>query len=176
MRTRELSWVILFWCFGRYNFNTTTSSKARSEWKVIHWRSGSRPWTLRSCPWTWCKSYHGSFSQNSYPLVISSSCIRGSIIYDRGLRPCSPLNTISRASLSTCLLQSNTPVQPLLWFVDEYSPLVSRNYHGTAELLMSSSSSTTFSRIPIFHGLCVIRHSKDTDNWLESASRLNNSW
>ena len=36
--------------------------------------------------------------------------------------PCSPLNTISRASLSTCLLQSNTPVQPLLWFVVEYYP------------------------------------------------------
>ena len=40
---------------------------------------------------------------------------------------------------------------------------------------MSSSSSTTFSRIPIFHGLCVIRHSKDTDNWTESALRFNNS-
>ena len=42
--------------------------------------------------------------KNNYPLVISSSCIRGSIIYDRGFRPCSPLNTISRASLSTYLL------------------------------------------------------------------------
>ena len=47
-------------------------------------------------------------------LVISSSCIRGLIIYDRGFRPCSPLNTISRASLSTCLLKSITPIQPLL--------------------------------------------------------------
>ena len=52
--------------------------------------------------------------KNSYPLAISSSCIRGSIIYDRGFRPCSPLHTISRASLSTCPLQSSTPVQPLL--------------------------------------------------------------
>ena len=66
------------------------------------------------------------------PLVISSSCIRGSIIYDRGFRPSSPLNTISRASLSTCLLQSNTPVKPLLLFVVEYYPLVSQDYHGTA--------------------------------------------
>ena len=40
----------------------------------------------------------------NYFLDISSSCIRGSIIYDRGFRPCSPLNTISRVSLSTCLL------------------------------------------------------------------------
>ena len=46
----------------------------------------------------------GAARKNNYPLVISSSCIRGSIIYDRGFRPCSPLNTISRASLSTCLL------------------------------------------------------------------------
>ena len=52
--------------------------------------------------------------KNSYPLAISSSCIRGSIIYDRGFRPCSLLNTISRASLSTCLLQSITLVQPLI--------------------------------------------------------------
>ena len=66
------------------------------------------------------------------PLVISSSCIRGSIIYDRGFRPCSPLNTISRASLSTCLLQSNAPVQPLLRSVVEYYPMVSRDYYGTA--------------------------------------------
>ena len=51
---------------------------------------------------------------NNNPPIITSSCIRGSIIYDRGFRPCSPLNTISRAILSTCLLQSNTPVQPLL--------------------------------------------------------------
>ena len=52
--------------------------------------------------------------KNNYPLVISSSCNRGSILYDRGFRPCSPLNTISCASLSTCLLQSITLVQPLL--------------------------------------------------------------
>ena len=42
--------------------------------------------------------------KTNYPLVIGSSCIRGSIIYDRGFRPCSSLNTISRGSLSTCLL------------------------------------------------------------------------
>src|SRR4051812_5781047 len=52
--------------------------------------------------------------KNNYPLVISSSCIHSSILYDRGFRPCSPLDTISRASLSTCLLQSITLVQPLL--------------------------------------------------------------
>ena len=34
-------------------------------------------------------------------------------------RPCSPLNTITRASLRICLLQSNTPVQPPLWSVVE---------------------------------------------------------
>ena len=50
---------------------------------------------------------------NNYSLGISSSYIWDLIIYDRGFRPCSPLNTISRASLSTCPLQSNTLVQPL---------------------------------------------------------------
>ena len=43
-------------------FNTNAFIKANSEWKVIHWRSGSRPWTLRSCPWTRCITYHGSCS------------------------------------------------------------------------------------------------------------------
>ena len=32
---------------------------------------------LCSCPWTRCRSYHGSFSYNNYPLVINSSGIRG---------------------------------------------------------------------------------------------------
>ena len=31
-------------------FNTATSSNARSEWKVMHWRSGSRPWTFVFMP------------------------------------------------------------------------------------------------------------------------------
>ena len=42
-------------------FITNAFIKAKSEWKVIHWRSGSRPWTLCSCPWKRCRSYHGSF-------------------------------------------------------------------------------------------------------------------
>ena len=110
------------------------------------------------------------------PLVISSSCIRGSIIYDRGFWPCSPLNTISRASLSTCLLQSNTPVQPLLWFVVEYYPpgisRLSRNCITSYEffikcyILIDSNFSRALSYLTL----------KDTDNWLESASRLSNSW
>jgi hypothetical protein len=36
--------------FQHYNF-----IKAGSEWNVIHWRSGSRPWTLCSCPWKRCR-------------------------------------------------------------------------------------------------------------------------
>ena len=56
----------------------------------------------------------------------------GSGILQSWFQPCSLLNIISRASLSTCLLWINTPVQPLLWFVVEYYPLVSRDYHGTA--------------------------------------------
>ena len=44
--------------FYQIIFYHTTSSNARSKWKVMHWRSGSRPWTLRSCPWTRCRSYH----------------------------------------------------------------------------------------------------------------------
>ena len=34
----------------------------RGEWKVMRWTSGSRTWTLCSCPWTRCIPYHGSFS------------------------------------------------------------------------------------------------------------------
>ena len=52
-----MSHTLLVFCQIKI-FNTTTSSNARSEWKVMHWRSGSRPWTLRSCPWTRCRSYH----------------------------------------------------------------------------------------------------------------------
>ena len=40
------------------------------------------------------------------------------------------------------------------------TPLVSQDYHGTTKLLMSSSSSATFSLISVFHGLWVIRHSR----------------
>ena len=36
--------------FQHYNF-----LKVRSEWLAMHWRSGSRPWTLCSCPWKWCR-------------------------------------------------------------------------------------------------------------------------
>ena len=50
----------------------------------MHWRSGSRPWTLCSCPWTRCRTYRGSCSQKLLPLVISSSCIGGLIIRNRG--------------------------------------------------------------------------------------------
>ena len=37
-------------------------------------------------------------------------------------RPCSPVNTIFDASVSTCLMWINTSVQPLLWSVFEYYP------------------------------------------------------
>ena len=56
-------------------FNTNAFIKGRSEWEVIHWRSGSRPWSLSSCPWTWCGTYHGSFlpifthSSNSFGVI-----------------------------------------------------------------------------------------------------------
>ena len=59
---------------------------------------------------------------NNYFLDMISSSICVLILLQSWFRPCSPLNTISRASLSTCLLQSNTPVQPLLWSVIEYYP------------------------------------------------------
>ena len=45
--------------FPDKTINFVTSSKASGEWKIMHWRSGSRPWTL--CPWTRCRSYHRSF-------------------------------------------------------------------------------------------------------------------
>lgn len=47
-----MSHTLLVFCQIKI-FNTATSSNARSEWKVMHWRSGSRPWTLCSCPWKW---------------------------------------------------------------------------------------------------------------------------
>jgi len=39
---------------------------------------------LCSCPWTRCRTYRGSCSQKWLPLVISSSCIGGLIIHNRG--------------------------------------------------------------------------------------------
>ena len=59
---------------------------------------------------------------NNYFLDMISSSICVLILLQSWFRPCSPLNTISRASSSTCPLQSNTPVQPLLWSVVEYYP------------------------------------------------------
>jgi len=49
--------------------------KREVKWKVMHWRSGSRPWTLCSCPWTRCRTYHEASCNNIIPLVITSSCI-----------------------------------------------------------------------------------------------------
>ena len=72
-----------------------------------------------------------SFKIN-YSIDIRSSYIWDLAFLQSWFRPCSPLNTISRASLSTCLLQSNAPVQPLLQSVIEYYPMVSRDYYGTA--------------------------------------------
>ena len=63
--------VILYWPSVRWACNPTTSPKARSEWKVMHWWSGSRPWTSCSCPWIRCRSYHGSFLQDIHLIVWS---------------------------------------------------------------------------------------------------------
>lgn len=51
---------------------------------------------------------------NNYFLDIISFGIGELILLQWWFRPCPPLNTISRASLSTCLLQRNALVQPLL--------------------------------------------------------------
>ena len=82
---------------------------------------------------------------------------------------------ISRASLSTCLLWINTPVQPLLWsFVEYYPPSISRlswNCITSYEFFIKYYILTDY---VFFHGLQVIKHSK-TDNWTKSALRFNNS-
>ena len=48
--------------FYQIKFQHYSFIKTRSEWKVMHWISGSRPWTLCSCPWKRCWAYHDSFS------------------------------------------------------------------------------------------------------------------
>ena len=58
----EFSRVLLFWCYAGYSFKAATWSKARNKWQVMHWWSGSRPWTLCSCPWKRRWSYHRNFS------------------------------------------------------------------------------------------------------------------
>ena len=63
-----------------------------------------------------------AYWNNNYFLDMISSSICVLILLQSWFRPCSPLNTISPTSLSTCLLSSNTPVQPLLLFVVEYNP------------------------------------------------------
>jgi hypothetical protein len=47
------SHTILVFC--RMKFQHYSFIKAGSKWNVMHWRSGSRPWTLCSCPWKWCR-------------------------------------------------------------------------------------------------------------------------
>jgi hypothetical protein len=37
--------------FCQINFQHYSFINARGEWNVMHWRSGSWPWTLCSCPW-----------------------------------------------------------------------------------------------------------------------------
>ena len=78
---------------------------------------------------------------NNYFLDMISSSICVLILLQSWFRPCSPLNTISRASLSTCPLQSNTPVQPLLWSVIEYYPpgisRMPRNYLTSYEFFIN---------------------------------------
>ena len=64
---------------------------------------------------------------NSYFLDIISFGIGGLIICNRGSDHMFFSDSISRASLGTCLLWINTPVQPLLWYVDEHYPLVEGN-------------------------------------------------
>ena len=69
---------------------------------------------------------------NNYFLDIISFGISELILCNCGFDHMFFLDPISWASISTYPLQSNTPVQPLLWFVVEYYPLVSRDYHATA--------------------------------------------
>ena len=65
-------------------FQHTISLKARREWKVIHWRSGSRPWT--------CVHAHGhdvdpimeASCNNNYCLDIISSGICELILCNHG--------------------------------------------------------------------------------------------
>ena len=87
---------------------------------------------LCSCPWTRCRSIMEASYNNSYfPSIISSGI--GELI----LCNCGPdhmffFDPISRASLSTCLLQIISRVHPLLCSTVEYYTMVSREYHGTA--------------------------------------------
>jgi hypothetical protein len=76
MWTRKFSRVILFWYFAGWTFNTTTLSKARSEWDVMQWKSGSRPWTLCSFPWKRCRTPRKLFAKwSSICMILSVSLI-----------------------------------------------------------------------------------------------------
>ena len=113
---------------------------------------------------------------SNYFLDMISSSICVLILLQSWFRPCSPLNTISGASLSICLLQSNTPVQPLLWSVVEYYPpgisRLSWNCITPYEFFIKCylPTDSNFSRALSYWTL------KNTDNWTESALRFNNFW
>ena len=112
---------------------------------------------------------------NNYFLDIISFGIGELILCNRGSDHMFFLDPISRTSWSTCLLQSNTPVQPLLWSIVEYYPLVSRDIMELRNFLWVLHQVLQSHWFQFFHGLRVIKTLKDTDNWIESTLRFNNS-
>ena len=111
---------------------------------------------------------------NNYFLDIISSGIGELILGNHGSDHMFFLDPISRTSWSTCLLQSNTPVQPLLWFVVEYYPSgisrISWKYITSYGFFINCY----FSPIPIFLGT-GLSSTENTDKWINSALRFNNS-
>ena len=75
--------------------------------------------------------------------------------------------SFSRTSLSTCLLQINTPAQPLFWSTFEYYPLVSRGYQPIALHLMNFWWSSTFPRHSHSTG-SGLSSTENTDLWIKS--------
>ena len=97
---------------------------------------------------------------NNYFLHIISFGIGELILCNRGSDHMFFFDPISRASLSTCLLWINTPVQPLLWSFIEITPWylkVITELHNFLWVLRQVLHSQWFR---IFHGIWVIKPSR----------------
>ena len=85
------------------------------QWKVMHCRSGSRPWTLCSCPRTRCGTYHESFLQGYLIIwiILPVSKLDPLQLWSRPYFLLDPIYWVSYNYLSSA---NHSPVQPLLRF------------------------------------------------------------
>jgi len=116
------------------NFQLYSFIRARGEWNVMHWRSGSRPWTLCSCPWKRCRPSRKLLAKwLSIWIILSVSLIWSLVvmvrpychvlIYLKGIHS-RPRQFLTR--LKYLLSQVNDPVLLLSCPTFEFYPVVSR--------------------------------------------------